>query len=350
MDARFSSLSDFQTSGFGDVIDVRSPAEFAEDHVPGAINLPVLSNEERAKIGTIYVQESTFRARKLGAALVVRNIAEHIEGPLADRTRDWKPLVYCWRGGQRSGSMTWLLREVGWKAEQLSGGYKSYRALVKAALYDKPIARKLVLLDGNTGTAKTELLHRLRAQGVNVLDLEGLANHRGSVFGHMSEPQPSQRMFERDILSALEALPPGPVLVEAESSKVGDRLVPPALWSAMQAAPRIRLTARLDTRAQYLARAYADILEDVPRVRATLGRLVPMIGHERAQRWGDLAASGAHEAFCAALMGEHYDPRYEKSRARAEATVLGEIAVPDLAEGGLAEACDAIKALYAKMT
>ncbi len=350
MPSQFKTLADFANSGFDDIIDVRSPAEFAEDHVPGAINLPVLSNEERAVVGTIYTQDSPFKARKIGAALVVRNVAQHLETTLADNPKSWKPLVYCWRGGQRSGSMTWLLSQVGWRAEQLSGGYKTYRALVKDTLYDQPFDRQIVLLDGNTGTAKTELLHRLAAEDVNILDLEGLANHRGSVFGQMDGAQPSQRMFERDILSALEALPDGPVLIEAESSKVGDRLVPPSLWSAMLAAPRIKMAAALEARSVYLARAYADILADVEGVKATLTRLAPLIGHAAVAEWGDMAARGAHSEFTRALMEHHYDPRYEKSPGRAGATFLGDVRMDDFSEASLAQATKDIQALFSKVT
>lgn len=350
MPTQFKTLTDFTTSGFDDIIDVRSPAEFAEDHVLGAINLPVLSNEERAVVGTMYTQESPFKARKIGAALVVRNVAQHLETTLAGHPKGWKPLVYCWRGGQRSGSMTWLLSQVGWRAEQLGGGYKTYRALVKNALYDQPFGRKVVLLDGNTGTAKTELLHLLAAEGVNILDLEGLANHRGSVFGHMAGAQPSQRMFERDVLAALEALPEGPVLIEAESSKVGDRLVPPALWSAMLAAPRIRVVAGLEARSVYLARAYADILADVAGVKATLKRLAPLIGNAAVGDWGDMAQRGAHTEFTRALMEHHYDPRYEKSRGRGGNASLGEIKMDDFSEASLAQATRGIQALFSKIT
>lgn len=181
---------------FDDVIDVRSPAEFAEDHVPGAISLPVLDNEERAVVGTIYKQESPFKARKLGAALVARNAARHLEGPLAAKDGGWRPLVYCWRGGQRSNSFGSILTQVGWRTEVLAGGYQSYRRALVAALYDRALPHRFVLIDGDTGTAKTEILHLVAARGGQVLDLEGLANHRGSVLGPRPGGQPSQKMLE----------------------------------------------------------------------------------------------------------------------------------------------------------
>lgn len=224
----FHSLADIAAHGFDDVIDVRSPSEFAEDHLPGALSLPVLSDEERATVGTIYVQECAFKARKIGAALVARNAAYHIETALADRDGGWRPLVYCWRGGQRSGSFASILSQIGWRAQTVAGGYQHFRRLVVRALYEGPVDARIVVLDGFTGSAKTDVLGCLGASGVRVIDLEGLARHRGSVLGAMPGGQPSQKAFETGIAMALAHARPGePVVVEAESSKVGDRIVPP---------------------------------------------------------------------------------------------------------------------------
>ncbi|SNS91450.1 tRNA 2-selenouridine(34) synthase MnmH [Tropicimonas sediminicola] len=303
---------------FDTVIDVRSPAEFAEDHVPGAISLPVLSNEERAVVGTIYKQESPFRARKVGAALVARNAAGHIEGPLAEKDGGWRPLVYCWRGGQRSNSFASILSQIGWRADVLKGGYQSYRRAVVATLYDRPLPHRLVLIDGDTGTAKTELLHMVAARGGQVLDLEGLANHRGSVLGPRPGGQPSQKMLESRLVEALAALDPArPVLVEAESSKVGDLLVPPSIWSAMRAARRIRMQASVEDRARYLARAYSDISQDREDLKRILGQLVRLQGRERVAEWQGMVDAGAFEALAFELVTRHYDSRYAKSRSDA---------------------------------
>jgi len=179
----FSSLSEFFTHDFDTVIDVRSPSEFNEDHVPGAINLPVLDDEERAEVGTIYVQDSPFKARKIGAALVAKNASTHLQGPLREHLGDWKPLVYCWRGGQRSGSFTSILSQIGWRAEVVDGGYRAYRRLVVKALYEDEFRAPVYLLNGYTGTAKTEILHAFARLGGQIIDLEGLAHHRGSLFG-----------------------------------------------------------------------------------------------------------------------------------------------------------------------
>lgn len=306
---RLSALS------YDTVIDVRAPAEFAEDRLPGAINLPVLSDAERARVGTIYVQEAPFKARKIGGALVARNIAAHLDGPLAGKDGAWRPLVYCWRGGQRSGAFALWLREVGWRVDTLAGGYQSYRRAVVAQLYDHPVPHRIVLLDGDTGTAKTALLHRVAARGGQIVDLEGLANHRGSVLGIRPGGQPSQKMFESRISAALAALDPTrPVLIEAESSKVGNLLVPPALWKAMRTAPRIQITAQPEERARYLCRAYADLFADLPAFQHQLGLLARIQGHARVAKWQEMAAEGAFEPLVRDLIDCHYDSRYRRAR------------------------------------
>lgn len=333
-------LSDLVQHGFDEVIDVRSPSEFAEDHVPGAVNLPVLNDAERARVGTIYVREDTFLARRIGAALVARNAAAHLEGHLAGRDGRYRPLVYCWRGGQRSGSFATILSQVGWRVDTLAGGYRSWRRLVNAALHDTPFPAPVVVLDGNTGSAKTDLLHELARQGVQVLDLEGLANHRGSLFGAMPGGQPSQKLFESRMAAVLAGIDPArPVVVEAESAKVGARSVPPSLWKAMLAAPRVTIAAPRAARAAYLARAYADLAADRAGFAAVLDDLRPYQPRERVDGWHALLDAGLLELLAAELMEHHYDPRYARSRARSvgdrdrvvPAESLTPDALPDLA-------------------
>ncbi|MEM9344233.1 MAG: tRNA 2-selenouridine(34) synthase MnmH [Pseudomonadota bacterium] len=331
MAVEFQNLTDVVGHGFDDIIDVRSPAEFAEDRIPGALSLPVLSDEERARVGTIYVQDCPFNARKIGAALVARNAARHIETVLADRDGGWRPLIYCWRGGQRSGSFASILAQIGWRAETVQGGYQQFRRLVVKALYEGPVSPRLVVLDGYTGSAKTDVLSCLAGMGVAVIDLEGLARHRGSVLGAMPGGQPSQKAFETGIAMALAGVPEGaPVVVEAESSKVGDRIVPPAVWKAMRAAPRIVIEAPVAARAEYLARAYSDVTADGDAFGARLEKLIPYHGHEAVGRWRAMLGEGAHAALAAELIETHYDARYAKSRARAERKVLETIEAPVL--------------------
>lgn len=314
-----TSLTDLARHGFDEIIDVRAPAEYAEDHLPGAINLPVLDDAERARVGTIYKQVAPFAARKIGAALVARNAARHIEEALADKPGGWRPLVHCWRGGQRSGSFALILGQIGWRVETLTGGYKAWRGLVLHELTEMPLRAPLLVLDGNTGTAKTALLARLAARGVQVIDLEGLAHHRGSLFGGRGVPQPSQRMFEGRLAQALAALDPSrPLVVEAESAMVGQCRLPPILWRAMCQAPRIELEASRADRAAYLARAYQDVTADPTRLLATLDQLRPYHPAKRIEIWQGLAAAGAFADLAEGLMEHHYDPRYAKHRARSD--------------------------------
>lgn len=342
MAREFPNLSDVLDHGFDDLIDVRSPAEFAEDHLPGAINLPALSNAERAQVGTIYVQDSAFKARKIGAALVARNVAAHLEGPLSEKDGGWRPLIYCWRGGQRSGSFASILTQIGWRAETVVGGYRSWRRLVTRALYDQPWPARVVLLDGNTGTAKTEVLHLLQARGLQVLDLEGLARHRGSVLGARPGGQPSQKSFETAVAGVLAGCDlKRPLVVEAESSKVGDLLVPPRVWAAMRSAPRFRIEAPLAARAAYLSQAYRDIAGDRPTLERALRGLKPIAGRAAVDRWLSLVAAGTHEALAADLMKVHYDPRYARS-ATATPTAVFEAA--DLSSDSLEALADRLAA------
>ncbi len=323
-----------------DIIDVRAPAEWAEDHLPGAISLPVLDDEERARVGTIYKQESPFRARKIGAALVAKNAARHLEGALADKPGGWRPLLYCWRGGQRSGSFASILSQIGWRVETVAGGYKSYRTLVAQTLYDTPLPSPLVVLDGNTGTAKTELLALMAGQGVQVIDLEGLANHRGSLFGGRAGGQPSQKAFEGRLALALTRLDPArPVVVEAESSKIGTLSLPPRLWRTMVVAPRISVAAPLAERAGYLSRAYADLTADPAELARVIGKLRPFHAADQIVCWQAMAAAGAFAPLAEELMARHYDPRYAKQRSLTdapkarvvEAASLSPVALPELA-------------------
>ena len=344
MAVTLTSLSDIYTLGFDDIIDVRAPLEFAEDHLPGAISLPVLSDDERALVGTIYKQVSPFKARKVGAALVAKNAALHLQGPLADKTGAWKPLVYCWRGGQRSGSFASILAQVGWRVDTIAGGYKSWRALVVQALYDTPVAAKVVVLDGNTGSAKTAILNLLPERGVQVIDLEGLARHRGSLFGHLPGGQPSQKAFEMALALALAKLDPArPVVVEAESSKVGDCRVPPELWKAMVAAPRVAIAATRGARAAYLVRAYADMVADPARLAAVIGLLRGAQAHDVVDAWLRLAAAGEFTALADSLMALHYDPRYDRHRARLAVPVV-EVAAAGLRDEDLAGLADRVAA------
>jgi len=336
-------LRDLGSLPVDQVIDVRAPSEYAEDHLPGAISLPVLSDAERARVGTIYVQQDRFLARKIGAALVARNAAAHIEGPLADRGGGWRPLVYCWRGGQRSGAFTSILQQIGWRAETIQGGYRSYRRLVVAALYDSPFPAPLVLIDGGTGTAKTRLLAHLGAQGAQVIDLEALAGHRGSVFGLVGHVQPAQKGFESALAAQVVALDPArPVFVEAESARIGRITLPPALATAMKSARAVRIAAPMAARVGHILEEYEDLIVEPERLDAILARLVRYHGHAQVEAWRAMAAAGDFGALVEALIRVHYDPRYRRM-SRGAATPL---ALRDLGEATLAAAARQLVASY----
>ena len=348
MPVKLERLTDILALDFDEIIDVRAPAEWAEDHIPGAISLPVLDDEERARVGTIYKQVSPFDARKIGAALVAQNAARHLQGPLADRPGGWKPLVYCWRGGQRSGSFASILAQIGWRVETVAGGYKTWRRLVVDALYNAPFPARVVVLDGNTGSAKTEVLNLLPERGVQVLDLEGMANHRGSLFGAMGA-QPSQKAFEGRLALAIAQLDPArPVVVEAESAKVGECRLPPKLWRAMVAAPRVAIEAPRRARAEYLVRAYADLVADPARLDGIVASLRPLHAAEVIAGWRSLVAEGRFADLAESLMERHYDPRYGKHRARMEVPFV-EVAAEGLGAADLPALADRIAAEVARL-
>ena len=307
-----------QLDGFDAIIDVRSPGEFAEDHLPGAINCPVLDDAERERIGTLYKQVSAFDAKKSGAAIVSRNIGNLIDAHFSDKPRDWKPLVYCWRGGNRSGSMAHVLARIGWHAVQLDGGYKEYRRHVNSALATLPHAFRFRVVCGTTGSGKSRLLQTLAASGAQVLDLEQLAAHRGSVLGNLPEAlQPTQKMFESRIWEVLRRLDQARVVyVESESKKVGNVRVPDALMDTMRMSPCISLETPDDARVALLMADYAHFVESPQALNRQLDCLTQLYGAEKISRWHALANDGSMDALVRELLVDHYDPAYRRSIAR----------------------------------
>lgn len=329
-----NTLRDLCASPFETIIDVRAPSEYAQDHIPGAINLPVLSDAERAQVGTIYTQDSPFKARKIGAALVAQNAANHLQTALVDKPGGWAPLVYCWRGGQRSGSFATILSQIGWRVSVLEGGYKSWRRMVQTQLYEDPFPAPVLLLDGGTGTGKTDILHHAAAMGAQVIDLEGLAQHRGSVFGSTG-PQPSQKLFETRLARAVAMLDPKrPVLMEAESNRIGAIRLPPALWNAMRRADLVQITAPLDARARYIAERYAQMSQDCAQLSRILDGLRKHHPAARVLAWQAMTAQPVDLA--RDLIAQHYDRRY--APASRSATVLDIITLADMSQTTLKQA------------
>lgn len=303
---------------FDTIIDVRSESEFAEDHIPRAISCPVLSDLERREVGTMDRQQSSFEAKRRGAALVSRNIARHLEQAFADKPRDWKPLVYCWRGGNRSGALTHVLGRIGWQARQLEGGYRAFRRAVVADLDVLPERFEFRVVCGTTGSGKSRLLQQLAAAGAQVLDLEALAHHRGSVLGGLPAlPQPSQKHFETRIWQALHGCEPArPVYIESESRKVGELRVPDRLLATMRASECIRLELPLDARVRLLRDEYAHFEANVEALHQRLDCLAALHGHDRIAQWKRLAADGQWDELVERLLVEHYDPAYLRSIGR----------------------------------
>ena len=303
---------------FDAVIDARSQSEYAEDRLPGAINWPTLNDAERALIGTEYKQVSPFTARKRGAVLAARNIAAHIEREGLDKPKDWAPLVYCWRGGQRSGALSTVLSAIGFRVHLLEGGYREYRRAVIATLEALPQRFDLRVICGVTGSGKSRLLQRLTELGVQVLDLELLANHRGSVLGLVpGSPQPGQKQFESRVWDALRRFDPArPVIVESESKKVGDLRVPEKLIERMRASPCIRLELSLEGRVQLLIEDYDFFVRDTDTFCSRLDALRVLRGHEVVNGWQEAARAGRTREVVRDLLVSHYDPVYLQSMKR----------------------------------
>jgi tRNA 2-selenouridine synthase len=303
---------------FDAIIDVRSPSEFAEDHVPGAINCPVLDDDERALIGTMHKNESAFAAKRRGAALVARNVARHLEHAFADKPRQWRPLVYCWRGGQRSGALVHVLSAVGWPARQVEGGYRAFRRRVVAELSHLPRQFRMRVVCGPTGSGKSRLLRHLARIGAQVLDLEEIAQHRGSVLGALPQaPQPSQKRFETRLWWTLRAFDPQlPVYVESESRKVGQLRLPDALIEHMRAAECVQLRLAAEARVRLLRDEYAHFEADLPALVRQLDCLIALHGRDRVASWKYLAAEHRWDDMVRRLLEEHYDPAYHRSIRR----------------------------------
>jgi tRNA 2-selenouridine synthase len=308
-----------QLAQFDTIVDARSPAEFAEDHLPGAVNWPVLDDDERCAVGTEYRQISPFEARKRGAALVARNVSRHLERWVLDKPRTWRPLVYCWRGGQRSGTLAWFLDQIGFRTYVLQGGYKAFRQQVIADLQHLPTSFGFTVICGRTGSGKSRLLHALRDAGAQVLDLEGLACHRGSVLGALpAQPQPSQKAFETQLWSALRQFDAGrPVFVESESKKVGNLRVPEELIQRMRAHGRcVEVDLPDRARLELLLQDYAHFASDVEGFCRLLDALVALRGREQVTAWQAAARAGQMAEVFLELMHKHYDPTYQRSTER----------------------------------
>jgi tRNA 2-selenouridine synthase len=300
---------------FDCLLDARTPAEFELDHLPLAENAPVLSNEQRIVIGTLYKQQSGFEAKRLGAAFVARNIGDLIEARFQNKPRDWSPLVYCWRGGNRSGSLTHILRAVGWRATQLEGGYKAYRTFVIEQLAHIPKQFHYHVLCGPTGSGKSLMLQALVRAGAQVLDLEAIANHRGSVLGDLPDiNQPSQKRFESLVWQALKGFSADqPIFVESESKRIGKLQVPDVLLEHMRQSSCSRIDLPNDYRVQLLQNEYEHFVHNPALLHEKLNHLAEFYANDTLARWRAQVDNNEWSAFVADMLEHHYDPLYHRS-------------------------------------
>jgi len=307
-----------QWDRFDSVIDARSQSEYALDHLPGACNWPTLNDEERQAIGTMYKQVNAFEAKKRGAAIAARNIAAHIEREVLDKPRDWAPLAYCWRGGKRSGSLSLVLDQIGFRVSLIEGGYKAFRAAMLIDLERLAQSLRFQVVCGTTGSGKTRLLHALAQEGAQVLDLEHLARHRSSVLGAIpGEPQPSQKRFDTLVWDQMRRFDPArPVFVESESKKVGNVAIHSTLVEAMRRSTCLMLELDLPERVALLLEDYSYFVENPDHFCSRLDALTAQKGKVCIEAWKASVLQGDVASVVRALLVEHYDPVYLQSIER----------------------------------
>ena len=317
---------------FDTIIDVRSPLEFAEDHIVGAINCPVLSDLERQKVGTIYKKESSFKAKIIGSSLTAKNIAFHIENKFMEKKGSWQPLIYCWRGGQRSKAFSLVLSEVGWRTNQLKGGYKEYRNQVINFLDNIGPKLKITLISGKTGSAKTKILKSIENEGGQILDLEGLANHKGSLLGKIPDLiQPSQKFFESLIFNKIQNLNlKDKIYIEAESSKIGNIHIPKSIWKKMINSPRIEISANVELRAKFLVSDYDYMCNDPTLINPIIKGLKNRLSKKLFDEWTNLIDRKKWFDLTKSFLENHYDPSYSSNTIKNDRKVIKKITATSL--------------------
>ncbi len=322
---------------------MRSPSEFALDHIPGAINLPVLDDQQRTQVGTLY-KENPFKARRLGAALISANISQHIQNKMMHHGLDYAPVLYCWRGGMRSRSFTFILKSIGWKPHVISGGYRAFRKSIveeTEEIFQNP-QLNIQVLSGLTGVGKTRLLIAIQKQGGQVLDLEGLANHKGSLLGATpSSAQPSQKKFETLLWHNMKQFDlTKPIYTEAESNRIGNIHCPTSLWRSLNNARVINVQLPIKERIKILRQDYPHFQEDSDQLKLLLSKLIPLRGNEQIEQWDTLIDAEHWNDFVQSVLEKHYDLCY---RAPGEADSnykksTAEIIIPDAREESFANA------------
>jgi len=327
MKSKHKKIKKWENKTFDTIIDVRSPLEYDEDHIIGSINCPVLYDQERIIVGTIYKKESTFRAKIIGSSLTARNIAKHIEEKFINQKGSWQPLIYCWRGGQRSKAFSLILSEVGWRTFQLEGGYKKYRNEVISFLNKVGSKLKIILISGKTGSAKTKILQNIKLQGGQILDLENLANHKGSLLGKIPNlKQPSQKLFESKLYHQIKQLDlRRNVYIEAESSKIGNIHIPKTLWAKMIVSPRIEIKADIELRSSFLLNDYKYMCENPELIKPIIYGLKNRLSKKLINDWMELITKKLWLDLTKSFLENHYDPSYSSNTIKNDRKVIKKI-------------------------
>jgi len=327
MKSKHKRIKKWENKTFDTIIDVRSPLEYEEDHIIGSINCPVLYDQERIIVGTIYKKESTFRAKIIGSSLTTRNIAKHIEEKFINQKGSWQPLIYCWRGGQRSKAFSLILSEVGWRTFQLEGGYKKYRNEVISFLNKVGSKLKIILISGKTGSAKTKILQNIKLQGGQILDLENLANHKGSLLGKIPDlKQPSQKLFESKLYHQIKQLDlRRNVYIEAESSKIGNIHIPKTLWAKMIVSPRIEIKADIELRSSFLLNDYKYMCENPELIKPIIYGLKNRLSKKLINDWMELITKKLWLDLTKSFLENHYDPSYSSNTIKNDRKVIKKI-------------------------
>ncbi len=260
------------------MVDVRTPLEFEKGHIPKAINIPLFSNEERKSVGVAYKQSSPREAFLLGLELVGPKMVKYVS-TLDKIAKDKKIICYCWRGGQRSQSMSWLFEKSGYKVYFISGGYKAYRKFVRSQF--KEVTYPLIVLGGRTGCGKSEILKALSKKDAQIIDLEGLANHKGSAFGHINEaPQPSIEHFENMLYEQLAKMDLNKwIWIENESRLIGSIHIESSFWNQLKAAPLIYIDYPASERFNYLVKTYG--IFPVEKLKAAFTKIKKRLGGKK---------------------------------------------------------------------
>ena len=324
---KHKKIKRWNSKKYDTIIDVRSPSEFEIDHIVGAINCPILYDDERQKVGTIYKQISSFKAKIIGSSLSAKNIAFHIEKEFLEKKGSWKPLIYCWRGGQRSKAFSIVLSEVGWRTYQLSGGYKEYRNDIIKYLDNIGMKLKIILISGKTGSAKTKILHSIRDQGAQILDLEGLARHKGSLLGAIPNlKQPSQKFFESLLFYEINKLNlKKNIFIEAESSKVGNVHIPKSIWSNMILSKRIEVVADVNTRAKFLIDDYQYMCKNPILIKPMIKGLKTRLSNNLINSWEKLIDEKKWFELTKSFLENHYDSSYSSNTIKNDRKVIREL-------------------------